>query len=121
MCVAFLHSLIYQPSPVLRGRWGESAGAISVALQMVTNGGNPEGLFRGGFMESGSPTPATDITTGQTVYNQIVNETGCAGSPDTLDCLRELPFDTLAAAINKTPDIFNPVQVGASSVCFHGR
>lgn len=37
--------------------WGESAGAISVALQMLTNGGNTEGLFRGGFMQSGSPIP----------------------------------------------------------------
>ncbi|KAF8877142.1 carotenoid ester lipase precursor [Gymnopilus junonius] len=32
--------------------WGESAGAISVALQMLSNGGNPEGLFRAAFMES---------------------------------------------------------------------
>lgn len=36
--------------------WGESAGAISVALQMLANGGNTEGLFRGGFMQSGAPT-----------------------------------------------------------------
>lgn len=29
---------------------GESAGAISVALHMVTNGGNTEGLFHSAFM-----------------------------------------------------------------------
>ncbi|EIN04660.1 alpha/beta-hydrolase [Punctularia strigosozonata HHB-11173 SS5] len=90
--------------------WGESAGAISVGLQLVTNGGKTEGLFRGGFMESGSPTPGTDITMGQTVYNQIVAETGCSGSPDTLECLRIVPVDTLLAAINATPDILNPNQ-----------
>ena len=45
--------------------WGESAGAISVALQMVTNGGNTEGLFRGAFMQSGGPIPrAGTVETG---------------------------------------------------------
>lgn len=29
---------------------GESAGAMSAALHMVTNGGNTEGLFRAAFM-----------------------------------------------------------------------
>ncbi|KAF8838657.1 alpha/beta-hydrolase, partial [Paxillus ammoniavirescens] len=35
--------------------WGESPGAMSVALQLVTNGGDPDGLFRAAFMRSGSP------------------------------------------------------------------
>ena len=30
--------------------WGQSAGAISVALHMVTNNGNTEGLFHAGIM-----------------------------------------------------------------------
>ena len=30
--------------------WGGSAGSVSVALHMVTNGGDAEGLFRGTFM-----------------------------------------------------------------------
>jgi Carboxylesterase family len=42
--------------------WGESAGAISVALHMVTNSGNPDGLFRAAFMQSGSPPSTGDIT-----------------------------------------------------------
>lgn len=33
--------------------WGESAGAISVGVQMVAYDGDNEGLFRAGFMESG--------------------------------------------------------------------
>lgn len=33
--------------------WGESAGALSVGVQMVANGGNNEGLFRAAFMQSG--------------------------------------------------------------------
>ena len=42
--------------------WGQSAGSVSVSLQMVTNGGDAEGLFRAAFMQSGSPPPTTDIT-----------------------------------------------------------
>ena len=36
-------------------RWGESAGSISVAMQILANNGNSEGLFRGAFMQSGGP------------------------------------------------------------------
>jgi len=85
--------------------WGESAGAISVALQMLTNGGNPEGLFHGAFMESGSPIPVGDITHGQKNYDALVSETGCSGAVDTLQCLREVPFETLMDAVNQSPSI----------------
>ncbi|KAG0696098.1 Alpha/Beta hydrolase protein [Suillus ampliporus] len=87
--------------------WGESAGAMSVALHMVTNGGNTEGLFRAAFMESGSPLPVGDITQGQGYYDFIVDQTGCANSSDTLQCLREVPYSTLMDAINQTPTSFS--------------
>ncbi|OAX36717.1 alpha/beta-hydrolase [Rhizopogon vinicolor AM-OR11-026] len=87
--------------------WGESAGSWSVALHMVTNGGNPEGLFRAAFMDSGSPIPIGDITHGQGYYDFIVTQTGCAGSSDTLQCLREVPYDTLKSAIDDTPNIMS--------------
>ena len=35
--------------------WGESAGSISVAMQMLANNGDSEDLFRGAFMQSGGP------------------------------------------------------------------
>ncbi|KIM43069.1 hypothetical protein M413DRAFT_26269 [Hebeloma cylindrosporum] len=68
--------------------WGESAGAISASLQMLANGGNTEGLFRGAFMQSGAPIPVGDITHGQQYYDAVVKQTGCSGAADTLDCLR---------------------------------
>ncbi|KAH7906741.1 Alpha/Beta hydrolase protein [Hygrophoropsis aurantiaca] len=86
--------------------WGESSGAISVALQMVTNGGDTEGLFRAAFMESGSPIPVGDITHGQPYYDALVEETGCSSSADTLECLRDVPYDTLLAAVDQSPSIF---------------
>ncbi|KAF9464209.1 carotenoid ester lipase precursor [Collybia nuda] len=86
--------------------WGESAGAISVSLQMLANDGNTEGLFRAGFMQSGSPIPVGDITNGQKYYDAIVSQTGCSGASDTLSCLRTVPYAKLKAAINQSPGIF---------------
>ena len=87
--------------------WGESAGAISVSLQMLTNGGNTEGLFRGAIMESGSPIPVGDISHGQKYYDSLVQQTGCKGTSDTLACLRTVPFDTLHRAVNTIPGVFS--------------
>ncbi|KAI0265657.1 carotenoid ester lipase precursor [Gloeopeniophorella convolvens] len=66
--------------------WGESAGAISVASQMLTNGGNTEGLFRAAFMESGAPIPVGDLSHGQKFYDQFVASTNCSSAVDTLQC-----------------------------------
>ncbi|KAF8554667.1 alpha/beta-hydrolase [Imleria badia] len=87
-------------------KWGKSAGAISVALHMVTSRGNPDGLFRAAFMESGSPIPVGDI--GQPYYDALIAETGCFGASDTLplQCLREVPYETLVTAVNQSPGIF---------------
>lgn len=89
-------------------RWGESAGAISVGLHMVANGGNAEGLFRGAFMQSGSPIPVGDISHGQPDYDALVSKTGCTGAADTLNCLRQVPFATLKTAVDASPGIFSP-------------
>ncbi|KAI8974028.1 carotenoid ester lipase precursor [Trametes punicea] len=91
--------------------WGESAGAISVALHMMTNGGNTEGLFRAGFLESGSPGPFGDILELQGTYDQIVTDSGCGFANDTLQCLRMVPTDILKAAMDKSPSFVDYVQV----------
>ncbi|KAF8995824.1 carotenoid ester lipase precursor [Cyathus striatus] len=87
--------------------WGESAGAISAALQLVAKDGNSEGLFRAAVMESGSPIPLKPIADQQPVYDQLVSDTGCGSSQDTFACLRTLPFNTLMAAINNSPNLFS--------------
>ncbi|KAI0793614.1 carotenoid ester lipase [Fomes fomentarius] len=85
--------------------WGESAGAISVALHMLTNDGNTEGLFRAGIMSSGSLVPTGDIIDLQGTYNFVVDQVGCSRSSDTLACLRTVPADDLVAAANNTPEL----------------
>ncbi|TCD68537.1 hypothetical protein EIP91_010462 [Steccherinum ochraceum] len=87
--------------------WGESAGADSVALQILTNGGDTEGLFHGAFMQSGSPIPSGDITRGQKHYDNLVSHVGCAQSNDTLQCLRDAPYDKLKAAVDASPGIMS--------------
>ncbi|OCH90088.1 carotenoid ester lipase precursor [Obba rivulosa] len=91
--------------------WGESSGANSVMFQMVTNGGDPEGLFRGAFIESGAPLPLANYTAGQASYNALVNATNCTSAADTLDCLRQVPFDALFAAINTPPWFEGPLPL----------
>ncbi|KIJ65542.1 hypothetical protein HYDPIDRAFT_110642 [Hydnomerulius pinastri MD-312] len=86
--------------------WGEGAGATCASLQMLANGGNTEGLFRGAFMQSGAPIPTGHVTHGQAYYDSIVSQTDCEGSDDTLACLRDVPLDTLQSAVNNQPSIF---------------
>lgn len=71
---------------------------------MLTNGGDTEGLFRAGFMESGSPWPAGDILNGQPYYDLIVSSTDCQSAEDTLDCLRGVPLADIQAAVNQIPN-----------------
>ncbi|KAI0060995.1 carotenoid ester lipase precursor [Artomyces pyxidatus] len=87
--------------------WGQSAGAISVSLQLVTNGGNNEGLFRAAFMDSGSPLPVGPIAEEQSVYDTFVANVGCSHSYNTLQCLREAPITKIRAAIGDSPNIFS--------------
>ena len=72
---------------------------------MVANGGNTEGLFHGAFMQSGSPIPSGDIAQAQKYYDALVEETGCEGASNTLQCLREVPYDKIMDAVNDSQGI----------------
>ena len=58
-------------------------------------------------MQSGSPIPVGDITHGQKYYDALVRDAGCREALDTLQCLRQLPFSSLKAAVDKAPGIFS--------------
>lgn len=81
---------------------------------MLTNGGDTEGLFRAGRMESGSALPSGDITTLQPTFDFIVSETGCSSARDPLACLRVVPTGNITAAMDKTPT-FLSFQVNAKT------
>ncbi|KAH8995061.1 carotenoid ester lipase precursor [Lactarius hatsudake] len=88
--------------------WGESAGAISVALHMLVNNGDQAGLFRGAIMQSGGPIPVGDIehASGQDVYDTFVKNAACDNSPDTLECLRSIPYPRFKYAMDLSPNFF---------------
>ena len=76
---------------------------MSVAFQMLTNGGDTEGLFRAAIMHSGGPIPTGDIELQQSTYDTIVEQVGCTDAKDTLQCLREASWDALMAAAATLP------------------
>lgn len=77
-----------------------------MALHMITNKGDQEGLFRGAIMQSGGPIPVGDIEHGQQYYDAMVEKTGCQRSQDTLDCLRRVPYTTFKKAMDQSPNFF---------------
>jgi carboxylesterase type B len=78
--------------------WGESAGAMSVGIQMAMNGGDSEGLFRGASMQSGSPLPTGPLEGGQVYFDTFATVAGCGdslGSAAVFDCLRGVSTDVI--------------------------
>jgi acetylcholinesterase len=77
-------------------------------MQMLTNGGNAEGLFRGAFMQSGSPVPTGPVEDGQVDFDTFTTVAGCGdllGSVAVFDCLRGVSTEVIRNATNATPGI----------------
>lgn len=78
--------------------WGESAGAYSVGDHIAAYDGDSGGLFRAAILESGggvgAPLNGTDWY--QHVYDELSLKAGCSNATDTLQCLREVPYETIA-------------------------
>ncbi|KAJ7116473.1 cephalosporin esterase [Mycena epipterygia] len=81
--------------------WGESAGAGSVLMHMIANGGETDPpLFKSAITSSlyvASQYQFND-TVPETVYAEVVAQTGCSEKSDTLACLRNSSVGTLEAA-----------------------
>lgn len=87
--------------------FGVNAGAISVATHMLKNGDKPNPMFRGAFMLSGGPSWISHVNDGQEAYDQLVLDTGCNSSNNTLQCLRQVPYDALMASVMKSKGLFS--------------
>ena len=77
-----------------------------MALHLLTNNGQQDGLFRGAIMQSGGPIPVGDIENGQQYYDFMVEQTGCRGANDTLNCLRGVSYPTFKKAMDLSPNFF---------------
>jgi hypothetical protein len=73
---------------------------------MLVNRGDQEGLFRGAIMQSGGPIPVGDIEHGQLYYDILVKNAACDKSPDTLECLRSIPYGRFKYAMDLSPNFF---------------
>ncbi|CAO2651729.1 Nn.00g000120.m01.CDS01 [Neocucurbitaria sp. VM-36] len=78
--------------------WGESAGAYSVGDHINAFDGDNEGLFRAAILESGGavgpPLNGTDWY--QHMYDNLTASVGCSNAEDTLQCIRDVPYETIA-------------------------
>ncbi|KAF8431311.1 Alpha/Beta hydrolase protein [Boletus edulis BED1] len=95
---------------------GQSAGATSVLVQMVAYDGQSDGLFHGGVMVSGSVNPNFDISypRAQGYYDFLVAQTNCSVASDTLDCLRQAPYESIYSAVMQIPSVFSYQAVNLS-------
>jgi len=62
--------------------FGQSAGAISIGLQITAYGGQTEGLFHAAILETGSPaatppTPPPTFPLLQNLWDSVVDAVGC--------------------------------------------
>ncbi|KAF8125294.1 sterol esterase [Boletus edulis] len=95
---------------------GQSAGATSVLVQMVVYDGQSDGLFHGGVMVSGSVNPNFDISypRAQGYYDFLVAQTNCSIASDTLDCLRQAPYESIYSAVMQIPSVYSYQAVNLS-------
>lgn len=82
---------------------GASAGAGSVALQLVAYGGKDEGLFVGAVGQSPFFPSQPPVSQLEWQYDRYVADTGCNTSTNSLTCLRSKDTATLQAANIATP------------------
>ncbi|ODQ77558.1 hypothetical protein BABINDRAFT_163554, partial [Babjeviella inositovora NRRL Y-12698] len=93
--------------------FGESAGSVSVAHQMIGNGGDNtykgKPLFRAAIMQSGSLLVAGDIDAEfpQLIFDSVANAAGCGTASDKLACLRGLSYADMQAASNSVPGMLS--------------
>ncbi|KAH7906752.1 Alpha/Beta hydrolase protein [Hygrophoropsis aurantiaca] len=71
--------------------WGQSAGAGSVLQHLVANGGNTQPPLFNAAITSSTFLPSQynyNDRIPQLIYDEVVAQTGCSSSADTLACLR---------------------------------
>ena len=70
----------------------------------MSYGGRTDNLFHRSIQESGSATTAWYNGTSwyQPIYDKIVQQTNCTSWPDTLECLRTVPYETIFPFLDST-------------------
>jgi carboxylesterase type B len=86
--------------------------------QLTAYGGRDDGLFRAAILQSGNPIfyiAQGGFNRTQAAFDTVVAQVGCHNATNKVQCLREVPFQTLNATMNgnlSTTGGFNPVIDG---------
>ncbi|OHF00001.1 carboxylesterase [Colletotrichum orchidophilum] len=99
--------------------FGQSSGGLSVGKQLIAYGGRDDGLFHGAIMQSGGmvekwPYNVKDPAAyTKDLYLNLTETTSCSEAVSPLECLRNLPVETISAALNvsNTP-VFSGTGLG---------
>ncbi|RKF81721.1 Lipase 1, partial [Golovinomyces cichoracearum] len=91
---------------------GDSAGAGSVALQLVAYSGRDDGLFKSAILESVFFPTQRKFVDCEFQYDNFVSLSNCSTSNDSLNCLRNASVSVLKAA-NSQPIPFPNATVPA--------
>jgi carboxylesterase type B len=82
--------------------WGQSAGAGSVVAQVIANSGKTSPpLFSRALASSrhfGRRRINMMLLKAQAIYDTLANLTGCAGTEDSLKCLKSVDVQTIREA-----------------------
>ena len=89
--------------------FGESAGAGSVLLQIVSPGAT--GLFHRAIAESGADSQTPPLAVGEAIDAAAVAQLGCSAASDVAACLRAAPVATI---INSGARVVGPVIDGVT-------
>jgi carboxylesterase type B len=98
--------------------WGQSAGAASVAHQILAYGGRgAEKLFRSAIMVSGAPYSSNALYPSNpasvAVYKSALRNTGCEDADSTIECLRKAPVEAIwKASVAALPTAFRAMVDG---------
>ncbi|KAF4909348.1 Lipase 1 [Colletotrichum fructicola] len=82
--------------------FGESAGGASVGLHLTAYAGRNDSLFRAAILQSGNPifyAAQNGNNAYQSYFDEVVAKTGCNGTSDSVQCLRQVSFEQLNATL----------------------
>ncbi|WYZ41104.1 hypothetical protein EsH8_IV_001445 [Colletotrichum jinshuiense] len=98
--------------------FGESAGSASIAIHMILNDGNNDGLFRGAIMASGGIWKLKNYHYRQDLFNFVAEQSGCGQAEDKVDCLRKADYGLIYNASQQLPSL---VSYRATQVPWYPR
>ncbi len=92
---------------------GESAGAISIAIHMLAEGGSQKLFDRAILLSGAAPIYSDTPASSEVSYQKILSAVGCSNASDSLQCLRAVDGNTLLANITTIELQFTPLMDGA--------